>query len=116
MENCRNPNKEQRLKAYKKALNDIEKNEPLPGNPCEPYLCILLPVFLWNLKNYYDDAPDGLFWSYLDTTEIFPEFTKKHIEDIQSFNHGKRYTDNHIDLKDEMRMKILKEIIKSLEK
>lgn len=112
MENCRTPNKEQRLKVYKKALNAIKKNEPLPQKLDECYLCIFLPMFLWGLEHYNDKAPDNETWELDEVSTIFPEFTTEHIKQIESFNE---YPYNE-EKKNKTRMKILKEIIKSLEK
>jgi hypothetical protein len=108
MENCRTPNKEQRLKVYKKALDAIENNLIPPADMSEHYLCLLLPMYLWNINHYDSNAPDGNIWFLSGVSEIFPEFTTEHIEIIKSFNYI-------IGLKNEMRIKILKEIIKSLE-
>ena len=105
MENCRTPNKEQRLKVYKKALNIIENGNKPPGHITGYKLCLLLPVILWKLKHFLNDAPDGSYWLHTDTHEIFPELTRNHVLKINNIMSPKDY----------LRIKILKEIIKSLE-
>lgn len=114
MENCRTPNKEQRLTVYKKALDAIENNLIPPADMEEHYLCLLLPMYLWNLKHYTNRAPDDIYWDMDEVPKIFPEFTTDHIWTIQWLNI--EVTSNlRIQKKNEMRIKILKEIIKSLE-
>lgn len=69
--------KDLRLKVYKWALEYYEY-------PREEYigLCLQLPKFLWDLKDYMDLAPDGSEWDFGDTGKAFPELTEDVIDSI----------------------------------
>jgi hypothetical protein len=57
-----------RFKLYKQAYDDI-----INGTPIETGLCLSLPMYLWELKDVYDFAPNGQNWYAVDTPNMFPE-------------------------------------------
>jgi hypothetical protein len=77
-----------RLQIYQtalKILNELQagkKPAKRYGLGDGPGLCLLLPCILWNLDNYLDDAPDGNWWDYHQTSIAFPELTEKFIVQI----------------------------------
>ena len=58
-----------RIKIYKEALKYYKE----PSDNFYSGLCILLPMLLWELDSYLNDAPNGNSWNWSDTSTAFPE-------------------------------------------
>lgn len=90
-----------RLFCYKEALDYFENPKSKYKNRCGGGLCILLPIVLWDLKDYSENIDK---WNWLDTPIAFPELTKEVVTEIAFSN-----------ARSETRIKFLKQAIKQLE-
>lgn len=99
--------KRTRFSVYKKAYKLIkcakpgEKYAKLDQENLE--LCLLLPVILWNLKDFLDDAPNGKPWIYCHTKIAFPE--------IETYLNS--ITECNLEDRNRRRLEVLEEIIKN---
>lgn len=99
-----------RLQTYKDALEYFEQRRWNVEDEAEGHygegLCLVLPCIMWGLYNYMDSfAPDGYWWSYMDTIKAFPELGKG-LDIILSWSNRER--------KIKVRMELLRKWIKEL--
>jgi hypothetical protein len=59
-----------RLEVYKEAIDLIQKN---PAYVDSLGLCLLLPMLLWGLEDHLSAAPNGHYWNFEHTENMFPE-------------------------------------------
>lgn len=95
---------------YERAVNDSNNNfvgyDYLFG--CSGGLCLVLPCILWGLSHFSNDDPYYMSWSWHDTPTAFPEIRSF----IESLDYG-HY--NFTREKNQRRLEILQEIVKTLE-
>ena len=106
--------KQKRLAVYKQAVEHIKtkscKHLCGTNQPHLSGLCLLLPCILWDLNHYADRSPSGVYWSYYDTSKMFPELTEEDIISITSITYCGE------DTSDKQRIKLLKKYIRKLSK
>lgn len=100
--------REKRIEVYKKAIKFLYGEEENLKANLDIYdgICLILPVILWDLKNYRDDCPDGTKWKWTDTKKMFPEI-KYHLPSIR---RGRTENEQRL-----LRISILERIVEEME-
>jgi len=96
--------KEIRIQVYKEAIKRIKTNT---HNQLGIGICLVIPCILWGLEFFLDPAPNGDYWTFKITQEMFPEITDEVIDRIKEVDSEKN--------QNRMRIKVLEEIVKELE-
>ena len=73
--------REIRLEVYEEMLNRIETNNPVLDDGVFG-LCLCLPVILWDLHSFMQDAPNGKVWGCAHVPQMFLEISEAEIEYI----------------------------------
>ncbi len=68
-----------RIQVYEEALRIIRNNEVNPAGNNFYHLCLMLPVLLWGLDSYIENAPNGEEWTCIEIPTMFPEIDSEFI-------------------------------------